>query len=171
MTTLTEDVKAFIVQALACFDTPTQVSEAVKEEFGLDVTRQQVAAYDPTKKTSRTLGKKWRAIFHATRKSFLEETAAIPIANQSFRLRALQRMYEKTAGRGNYAMAAQLIEQAAKEAGDAYANRRGEQDKSLDEEIKVLEIEKRKAELKLIEKGGGNANAKLLTDLIAKLPS
>jgi phage terminase small subunit len=43
--------------------------------------------------------------------------------------------------------------------------------KSLDEEIKTLEIEKRKAELALIEKGGGNSNAKLLADLIAKLPS
>lgn len=43
--------------------------------------------------------------------------------------------------------------------------------KSLDEEIKALEIEKRKAELALIEKGGGNANAKLLADLISKLPS
>jgi len=43
--------------------------------------------------------------------------------------------------------------------------------KSLDEEIKALEIEKRKAELALAEKGGGNSNAKLLADLIAKLPS
>lgn len=123
MTTLTEDVKAFIVQALACFDTPTQVSEAVKEEFGLEVTRQQVASYDPTKKTARGLAKKWQAIFHATRKSFLEDTAAIPIANQTFRLRALQKMYEKTASRGNYGMAAQLIEQAAKESGGMFVNR------------------------------------------------
>lgn len=43
--------------------------------------------------------------------------------------------------------------------------------KSLDDEIKALEIEKRKAELALAEKGGGNSNAKLLADLIAKLPS
>lgn len=129
MATLTEDVKAFIVQALACFDTPTQVSEAVKEEFGLEITRQQVAAYDPTKRTTRNLAKKWREIFHATRKSFLEETAAIPIANQSFRLKALQRMYEKTSSRGNFGMAAQLIEQAAKEAGGMFVNRlKGESD-------------------------------------------
>ncbi|SDH09875.1 hypothetical protein SAMN05216466_10792 [Paraburkholderia phenazinium] len=123
MATLTEDVKAFIVQALACFDTPTQVSEAVKEEFGLELTRQQIASYDPTKKTTRGLAKKWQAIFHETRKTFLANTAAIPIANQSFRLRALQGMYEKTSRRGNYAMAAQLIEQAAKEAGGMFAAR------------------------------------------------
>ncbi len=34
MATLTDDVKAFIVQALACFDTPSQVVDAVKEEGG-----------------------------------------------------------------------------------------------------------------------------------------
>jgi hypothetical protein len=71
----------------------------------------------------------------------------------------------------NYALMANLYEQAAKEMGDAYVNRRVEPDKSLDEEIKRLEIEKRKAELKLIEKGGGNSNAQLLADLIARLPS
>ena len=131
MTTLTEDVKAFIVQALACFDTPTQVSEAVKEEFGINVTRQQVAAYDPTKKTARGLSRKWQEIFHATRKSFLKDTAAIPIANQSFRLRALQKMYEKTSSRGNFGMAAQLIEQAAKESGGMFVSRpKGEGDTS-----------------------------------------
>lgn len=121
MAALTENVKAFIVQALACFDTPTQVCEAVKEEFGLELTRQQIASYDPTKKTTRSLAKKWHEIFHATRKTFLANTAAIPIANQSFRLRALQRMYEKSTGRGNFAMAAQLIEQAAKESGGMFS--------------------------------------------------
>ena len=37
MAALKSDVKAFIVQALACFDTPTQVSQAVKQEFDIDV--------------------------------------------------------------------------------------------------------------------------------------
>ena len=41
----------------------------------------------------------------------------------------------------------------------------------LDAELKRLEVEKRRAELKLIEKGGGNSNAQLLADLIARLPS
>lgn len=41
----------------------------------------------------------------------------------------------------------------------------------LDAELKRLEVEKRRAELKLIEKVGGNSNAQLLADLIARLPS
>lgn len=48
MATLNDSVKQFIVQALACYDTPQQVSDTVKEEFGQEVPRQQVALYDPT---------------------------------------------------------------------------------------------------------------------------
>ncbi len=123
MATLTDDVKAFIVQALACYDTPSQVVDAVKEEFDLVVSRPQVQSYDPTKRIGRSLSAKWRALFEETRKRFLKEAAEIPIAAQSYRLRALQRMYEKTAARGNVPLAAQLIEQAAKETGGMFVNR------------------------------------------------
>lgn len=123
MAALSDDVKAFIVQALACFDTPTQVSDAVKEEFGLDVSRMQVSVYDPTKRMGRNLGKKWRALFDSTRKAFLDDASSIPIANQTFRLRALNRLYEQASSRGNVVLAAQLIEQAAKESGGAFTNR------------------------------------------------
>ena len=116
-------METFIVQALACFDTPNQVSIAVKEEFGLDVPRSHVQAYDPSKALAKSLGKKWRELFAATRKAFIEDQATIPIAHQNFRLRALNRMYDKAASGGNIALAAQLIEQAAKEAGDAFTNK------------------------------------------------
>ena len=171
MAALKNDVKAFIVQALACFDTPTLVSQNVKQEFDIDVTRQQVEQHDPTKRAGANLAAKWRTLFEDTRKRFREETAEIPIANRAHRLRTLGRMAEKAESSKNMALTAQLLEQAAKATGDVYVNRRVEPDKSLDEEIKRLEIEKRKAELKLIEKGGGNSNAQLLADLIARLPS
>ena len=171
MAVLKNEVKSFIVQALACFDTPSQVVEAVKNEYGVVVSRQQVETHDPTKSAGKGLAVKWATLFHDTRKRFREETAEIPIANRAYRLRGLGRMAEKAENMRNLALTAQLYEQAAKETGDVYVNRRVEPDKSLDEEIKLLEIEKRKAELKLIEKGGGNSNAQLLADLIARLPS
>lgn len=171
MAVLKNEVKSFIVQALACFDTPSQVVEAVKNEYGVVVSRQQVETHDPTKSAGKGLAVKWTTLFHDTRKRFREETAEIPIANRAYRLRGLGRMAEKAENMRNLALTAQLYEQAAKETGDVYVNRRVEPDKSLDEEIKLLEIEKRKAELKLIEKGGGNSNAQLLADLIARLPS
>ncbi|WP_085599423.1 MULTISPECIES: DUF2280 domain-containing protein [unclassified Pseudomonas] len=120
MAALKDEVKRFIVQALACFDTPTQVVQAVKETFGLDVTRQQCELYDPTKYAGRDLGVKWRTVFEDTRKRFREDTADIPIANRAFRLRGLARMAENMR---NLALTAQLYEQAAKECGDMYVNR------------------------------------------------
>lgn len=171
MAALKNEVKGFIVQALACFDTPSQVVEQVKQEFGIEISRQLCESHDPTKRAGVNLAVKWVTLFHDTRKRFREETAEIPIANRAHRLRTLGRMAEKAESSKNMALTAQLLEQAAKETGDVYVNRRVEPDKSLDEEIKRLEIEKRKAELKLIEKGGGNSNAQLLADLIARLPS
>lgn len=124
MATLTEDAKRHIVQALACFDTPTQVVESVKEEFGVDVPRNQVAQYDPTKVSGRSLSKKWRVMFEDTRKRFREEVAEIPIASRAFRLRAIARMATRAEKSSNIALAVQMIEQAAKEVGDVYVNRR-----------------------------------------------
>jgi len=123
MAKLTEPMKLFIVQALACFDTPTQVAKAVKEEFGVEITRQQVQRYDPTKVLGEDCSKKNRAIFEATRKEFLEDVGRIPIAQQAYRLRVLQRTLDKVEGQGNTAMVSQILEQAAKESGGAFTNK------------------------------------------------
>ena len=131
MAALKNDVKAFIVQALACFDTPTLVSQNVKHEFNIDVTRQQVEQHDPTKRAGANLAAKWRTLFEDTRKRFREETAEIPIANRAYRLRGLGRMAEKAESMRNLALTAQLYEQAAKEVGDVYVNRRLEPEKPL----------------------------------------
>ncbi|WP_368607483.1 DUF2280 domain-containing protein [Pseudomonas fulva] len=131
MAALSNDVKAFIVQALACFDTPSQVVEAVHKEFSITVTRQQVETHDPTKYSGKGLAKRWVALFNDTRKRFREETAEIPIANRAFRLRGLGRMAEKAENMRNLALTAQLYEQAAKECGDMYVNRKLEPDKPL----------------------------------------
>jgi hypothetical protein len=123
MAVLQNEVKAFIVQALACFDTPSQVAELVQKEFGLTITRQQVESHDPTKTSGKCLAKRWVTLFEDTRKRFREDTADIPIANRAFRLRALGRMAERAESIKNLALAAQLMEQAAKETGGAYTNK------------------------------------------------
>ncbi|EPM7254373.1 TPA: DUF2280 domain-containing protein [Pseudomonas aeruginosa] len=123
MAVLSSEVKAFIVQALACFDTPAQVAASVREEFGIEVSRQQCESHDPTKSAGRDLAKRWRTLFEDTRKRFREEIADIPIANRAYRLRALGRMAERAEGMRNMALAAQLYEQAAKESGGVYTNK------------------------------------------------
>ncbi|ENC9771297.1 TPA: DUF2280 domain-containing protein [Citrobacter koseri] len=123
MATLKGEVKAFIVQSLACFDTPSQVVELVKKEFGLNITRQQVESHDPTKANGRGLAQKWVDMFNATRERFQNEISDIPIANKAYRLRVLDRMATRAEGMKNLALTAEIIEQAAKECGDAYTNK------------------------------------------------
>lgn len=123
MAALKNDVKAYIVQALACFDTPSQVVESVQAEFQVKITRQQVEAYDPTKASGKALAARWVEMFTATRTRFQNEIADIPIANKAYRLRVLQRMSMTAENMKNIGMTAQLLEQAAKEVGEAYSNK------------------------------------------------
>ncbi|WP_337238440.1 DUF2280 domain-containing protein [Citrobacter portucalensis] len=123
MAALKPDVKAFIIQSLACYDTPSQVVEAVQKEFGINITRQQTESHDPTKASGKTLAKKWVELFNATRERFQNEISDIPIANKAYRLRVLQRMSMTAENMKNIGMTAQLLEQAAKEVGEAYSNK------------------------------------------------
>lgn len=116
-------VQTFVVQSLACFDGPGVVAEAVRKEFGQTIARQSVEAYDPNKKAGAKLAQRWRVLFAETRKAFLESTAEIGISHRTVRLRALQRMATAAEDRGNMPLAAQLLEQAAKEMGNAFTNR------------------------------------------------
>lgn len=113
MAALKEPVKMFIVQSLACFETPQQVVEAVKQEYKIEITRQQVALYDPTKVSGRNLSKKLKDLFEKTRKDFRENVEDIAIANKAFRLRELQKMYEDS-GRNKRARQ-NLLKQAFQE--------------------------------------------------------
>ncbi|WP_122771471.1 DUF2280 domain-containing protein [Pseudomonas viridiflava] len=123
MAALKHEVKSFIVQALACFDTPSQVVEQVKQEFSIEISRQQCESHDPTKRAGVNLAARWVTLFHDTRKRFREDTAEIPIANRAYRLRALGRIVEKAENMRNLVLALQVLEQAAKESGDMYVNR------------------------------------------------
>ncbi|HCI6800683.1 TPA: DUF2280 domain-containing protein [Klebsiella quasipneumoniae subsp. similipneumoniae] len=123
MAALKPEVKAYIIQMLACYDTPSQVVEAVQKDFGIAITRQQVETHDPTKVSGKTLAKKWVDLFNLTRNRFLNEISDIPIANKAYRLRVLQRMSTTAENMKNIGMTAQLLEQAAKEVGEAYSNK------------------------------------------------
>jgi hypothetical protein len=123
MAALKPEVKAYIIQMLACYDTPSQVVEAVQKDFGIAITRQQVETHDPTKVSGKTLAKKSVDLFNLTRDRFLNEISDIPIANKAYRLRVLQRMSTTAENMKNIGMTAQLLEQAAKEVGEAYSNK------------------------------------------------
>ena len=113
MAALKEPVKMFIVQSLACFETPQQVADAVMQRFNIEIDRRQCENYDPTKYAGRNLSKKLTELFHQTRKDFRENIDDIAIANKAFRLRELQKMYDDS-GRNNRAKQ-NILKQALQE--------------------------------------------------------
>lgn len=120
MAALKEPVKIFIVQALACRDTPQEVAELVKQEFNIEIDRRQCENYDPTKYAGRNLGKKLADLFNQTRKKFDEGLIDIPIASKYYRLKQYQKQLEKTK---NAKLALKILEQAAKDVGGQFTNR------------------------------------------------
>jgi len=123
LATLKSEHKVFIIGRLASFDTPHQAADAVKEEFGLVVSPQQVQTYHPEKHAGRNLSKTFRTLFYDLRANFREKTDDIPIANKAYRVKVLNRMAAQAEKKGNMVLAASLMEQAAKEMGEAYTNR------------------------------------------------
>jgi hypothetical protein len=109
--------KRFLVQQLACFETPTAAAKAFKAEFGFEVGLSRVAYYNAATKSAAALADDLRALFHETRKAFLSECDAIPIANKAVQLRALDKALTLAEGRGQIAMVIPLVEAAAKIAG------------------------------------------------------
>ena len=133
MATLREPIKIFIVQSLACFDTPQQVADAVKQEFGIEIERQQVASYDPTKSTGRNLSKKLKDLFHKTRSDFKTNVFGIHLANKAVRLSELQKIYDDP--KMNRVLKLKLIRQFKDEM-------QGYEIQLLDIQLKQLEIDK-----------------------------
>ena len=121
MAQLDRNHKRFIVQELARFKSPTEVCESVKETFNLDIERQQVWHYNPN---NADVAEEWRELFEETRKQFIHDTASIPIANKNFRLTQLNDLFKTAKEKRNYALAADLLEQAAKEEGGVFTNKR-----------------------------------------------
>ena len=133
MATLKEPVKILIVQSLACFDTPQQVVDAVRQEFRVEIERQQVASYDPTKATCRNMSKKLKDLFHKTRSDFKTNVFGIPLANKAVRLSELQKIYDDP--KMNRVLKLKLIRQFKDEM-------QGYEIQLLDIQLKQLEIDK-----------------------------
>lgn len=121
MATLRDQDKTLIVTRLACFYAPTEVQDELREVRNVEVTLSQVQYYDPTQPSSSKLGKRWRVLFEQTRADFRREVERTPIANKAYRLRELQKIIETTR---SPKLKMEAMEQAAKEVGDVYTNRR-----------------------------------------------
>lgn len=125
---LNDKLRAEVVRRLAEYQWPSEVSAWLKEEHGIDLPKDSVRHYDATRagaQVSRGGGKlanKWIDLFAAHRAQFLAGTSRIGIANKAYRLKRLDSMARKAEDMGNFKLAAELHEQAAKEMGGYFTN-------------------------------------------------
>ncbi|NWK73776.1 DUF2280 domain-containing protein [Acinetobacter sp. SwsAc6] len=99
MARLKKHEKAFIVRSLAQFMEPSQVAEAVKENYKIDVSRQQVECYDPTKVAGADLSQEFVDMFHEARKKYIDQPIYnIEAANDIVQLRVLSALFIKKQG-------------------------------------------------------------------------
>lgn len=111
---------------LACFKSPSQVSKFVKEQFEIEVERQAVEAYDPTKVAGKDLSEELKELFQETRAKYIESVGNVAVAHQRYRLDKIQEVIERAeSGRLiNDALLMQALELGAKERGGMFTNRR-----------------------------------------------
>lgn len=121
MASLKEPVKIFIVQALACRDTPQEVADLVKQEFGIQIDRRQAASYDPSKPAGKNLSKKFKDLFEETRKKFDEGLIDIPVTQKYYRMRQYQKHLERNSR--NTVMSLNILKQAAQDLGGQFTNK------------------------------------------------
>lgn len=123
MAELSDEMKTFIVTAHAQFRRPAEIIAMMWEEFEVRVERDQVVRYNPTRACYQGAAE-YRELFEQARKAYIEDVSSEPIANQGFRLKELRDLYAKAKKAGNFVLAAQLLEQVAKEVGGALTNER-----------------------------------------------
>lgn len=123
MKRLSDGIKRRIVEHLACHYSHAEVSALIEQEFGVPLTARHVRAYDPL--SFQCVASDRLRAYHATVREWLvTEIATIPIANRTFRLRQLQKIYDGAVRAENLTMARETLEQAAKEVGGLYTSTR-----------------------------------------------
>ena len=121
MARLNDKHRTLLVQSLAAFSTPSEARDELKEVYGVDAGLDQVVFYNPTTANGARLADKWKTMFAEARARFRRDTDDIAVANKAFRLRELNRIVRTTK---SPKLKMEAMEQAAKEMGDVYTNRR-----------------------------------------------
>ena len=116
--------RAFLVREFACFATPMEAADALREEYGIEITPQAAQHYAATSGAGRQAAKKWHDLFDVSRQAFLDDVVArIPEAHRSVRIQELahaSRIFKK---QRNYMAMANMLERIAKEMGNVHTNR------------------------------------------------
>lgn len=134
MARLTPAQQLFVMDRLAEFSTLQAVADALKEEFGVEISRQGIDWYRPERNPK--LSEPLRARFAEHRRTWLQDLDEISLRHRKVRLRELEKLYEEATtwrrsrtakvGKNEYAWieemeldsARAIIRQIAEEVGD-----------------------------------------------------
>jgi hypothetical protein len=78
----------------------------------------------PSRYANFRAAQKWKTLFESERTAFLASVGSIGIAQKTVRLQRLEQLCLLALQRKNMKLAAELMEQAAKEMGEVFTNRR-----------------------------------------------
>lgn len=115
-------IKVECIKKLACFQSPSEVSDWVAKEYGLSLNPRRLTEWNPDNSLC-TLGPELRDLFAETRRAYTSDVSSVAIAHQPVRLRMVQKLAEKAATSKDYAAALKAIELAAKEMGGVLEGR------------------------------------------------
>lgn len=126
---LTEAQQRWIVCRFACHGRLGEVMAEFEQEFGKPITTTTLRNYDMRNIRDAEHAKergvaKWYPVFKDAQKEYAASIANIPIADATYRLTKIDEMFALAWDRRNFKMAKDLLEQAAKETGGAFSNRR-----------------------------------------------
>ncbi len=162
---LKNEHRAYLVQRLALFDTPSQAAEALRVEFGLNISAQRAEAYNPDRRAGGKLSEVWRLLFEQTRARFLDELKKIPETDVEVRLDELARMSRAARSMNNFSVAALLfgriqweMAEVGRQVGE-HGDARLMTDKEFNAELRRLLGRKMSASLRMSWVGNGKSAA------------
>jgi hypothetical protein len=120
---LTEAQKEYVVHRLAAYDRPSAVQKGLEEEFGVEIARQSLLFYDPTKPGSRRLREKWKSLFHATREALHQGSAKIGACHALVRIRWREQMALKQMEADKAQLANDILDSIARDVGDCFGSK------------------------------------------------
>lgn len=125
---LTNEQKEWLVCHYACFWQTERVLDGFKDEFGFRPEPSVAIKYNLNGLTEDEIAQRRKTIWIDThrraRAAFEESVRDIPIASPTFRVQQLNTMFEQAFARKNFMLASKLLEQAAKETGGLFTNKR-----------------------------------------------
>ena len=83
---LTDEHKAYVARRLAAYDGPSEIARDMRRQFGIEISRQAITQYDPTRAPEHC-GKKRADLFFRLRKAHMREQG-----QQAVKSRKVERM-------------------------------------------------------------------------------